>query len=48
MQVDKNQAIELNAGRNNRKYKIEAIYDNMIFAKELKSGYVLDLYYLVS
>ena len=32
---------------NNKKYKIEAIIDNAIYAKEAK-GYLPSLYYLVS
>lgn len=30
-----------------RKYKIEAIWDSAVYTKELKSGYLLGLYYLI-
>ena len=29
-------------------YKVEAIRDNVVYARELKSGHLLGLYYLVS
>ena len=29
-------------------YKIEVIWDSAIYTKESKSGYLLDLYYLIS
>ena len=37
--------LEFDAG-NNKKYKIEAIKDNAVYAKEAE-GYLPDLYYLV-
>ena len=39
---------ELNAGDNSREYEVEAIWDSALYARELKSGYLLSLYYLVS
>ena len=40
--------IEFDAGSNdNRKYKVEAIWDNTVYARELESGYLPDLYYSV-
>lgn len=45
-QVDKNNIIELDIG-NNKKYKIEAIYNSMVYAKESKLEHQLGFYYLV-
>lgn len=30
-----------------KKYKIEAMYNSAVYAKKLKSGHLLGLYYLV-
>ena len=47
--VDENNATKLNAGRNKGgEYKVEAIYDSAVYARELESGYLPRLYYLVS
>ena len=40
--------MELDARNDNGVYKIEAIWNNTVYARELKSGYLLGLYYLVS
>ena len=39
---------ELDASDNSREYKVEAIWDNTVYAKELESGHLPGLYYLVS
>ena len=44
-QIDKNM-MELETN-DSKKYKIEAIYDSAIYARESKSGYLLRFYYLV-
>lgn len=31
--------LEFNKSYNNKKYKVERIYDNIVFTKESKSGY---------
>ena len=42
-------ATELDAGGNNSgKYKMEAIWDSVVYAKESESSHLLGLYYLVS
>ena len=47
--MDKNNAIKLDAGDNKGdEYKVEAIWDSAVYAKESKSGYLLGFYYLVS
>ena len=47
--VDENNAAELDAGNDkSKKYKVEAIWDNAVYAKESKSGNLPSLYYLVS
>ena len=46
-QVDKNNATKLDASNNNsKKYKIEIIYNNVVYIKESKN-YLSKLYYLV-
>ena len=46
--MDENNIKKLDAANNNsRKYKIKAIYNSAVYAKKLKSGYLLRLYYLV-
>ena len=39
--------IEFDAG-DNEEYKVEAIWDSAVYARELKSGYLPGLYYLIS
>ena len=39
---------ELNAGDNSGEYKVEAIRDSAVYARESESGHLLGLYYLVS
>ena len=40
--------IEFDTGNDDSgEYEVEAIWDNAVFAKESKSGYLLSLYYLV-
>ena len=46
-QVDENKT-ELDAGNNSGEYEMEAIWDSMVYTKKSKSGYLLQLYYLVS
>ena len=41
-------SVELEGGNENRKYKVEAIWDSEVYIKELEWGYLPDLYYLVS
>lgn len=43
--MDKN-VTKLDAG-NSKKYKVEAIWDNTIYANKLESGYLPGLYYLI-
>ena len=46
--VDKN-VTELDAGNNDSgEYKIEVIWDSAVYARELESGYLPGLYYLIS
>ena len=45
--MDEN-ATELNAGNNSGEYKVEAIWNSAVYVKELKSGHLPGLYYLVS
>ena len=46
--MKKNNITKLNAGYNNSgKYKVKAIYDSVVFARESKSGHLLRFYYLV-
>ena len=47
-QMDENDATELDAGNDSSKYKVEAIRNSVVYAKESKSGYLRGLYYLVS
>lgn len=45
--VDKNDMIKLNAGNNkSEKYKIEAIWDRMVYTRE-SVGHLSGLYYLI-
>ena len=47
-QVNKN-AIELDVGnKNSGKYKMKAIQDSAVYARESKSGHLPVLYYLIS
>ena len=46
--VDENDATELDAGNDSREYKVEAIWDSAVYARESESGHLLGLYYLVS
>ena len=39
---------ELDVGNKNRKYKVKAIWDSAVYARESKSGHLPELYYLVS
>ena len=39
---------KLDAGNNSKEYKLEAIQDSAVYAKESESGHLLGLYYLVS
>ena len=39
---------EFNANDNNKKYKIEAIWDSMVYTMKLESGHLPELYYLVA
>ena len=45
--VHKKNAEELDAG-DEEKYKVKAIWDSAVYAKESELGYLLGLYYLVS
>ena len=48
-QIDENNAAKLDTDDNKRsKYKVKAIFDSAVYARELKSGHLLELYYLVS
>ena len=49
-QVDKEvRQMEFDLGNNDSgEYKVEAIWDSTVYAKELESGHLLGLYYLVS
>ena len=46
-QVD-DENIELDAGNENGEYEMEAIRDSKVYARELESGHLPGLYYLVS
>ena len=43
-----NENIELDVGDKNREYKVEAIRDSEVYARESESGHLPDLYYLIS
>lgn len=47
--IDKNNITKLNAGNyKSKKYKVKAIWDNTVYAKESESGYHLaKLYYII-
>ena len=46
-QVNKN-ITKLDADNNdNKKYKVKAIYNSIVYIKKLKSSHLLDLYYLL-
>lgn len=49
-QIDKNNASELNASDNdNKKYKVKAICDNIVYIRESKlDHHLVRLYYLIS
>ena len=38
---------ELDAGNKSKKYKVEAIWDSAVYAEELESGHLPELYYLI-
>ena len=40
--------IEFDTSNNREEYKVEAIQDSAVYARELGSGHLLGLYYLVS
>ena len=40
--------IEFDAGNNSGKYKMEAIWNSAVYARESESGHLPGLYYLVS
>ena len=47
--VDKEvRQIEFDNGNNSGEYKVEAIWDSVVYARELESGYLPGFYYLVS
>ena len=47
--VDDKHVEKLDAGNEGKgKYKVEAIWDSAVYAKESKSGHLPGLYYLVS
>ena len=47
--VDKEvKQMEFNAGNDGEEYKVEAIWDSMVYARESESGHLPGLYYLVS
>ena len=47
--MGENNAAKLDAGDNKgREYKVEAICDSAVYAKESESGHLLGLYYLIS
>ena len=39
---------ELDASNNSGEYKVEAIWNSMVYARKSESGHLLGLYYLVS
>ena len=45
--VDEN-AIKQDAGNNSGEYKVEAIWNSVLYARELESGHLTGFYYLVS
>lgn len=40
--------LELEAGGNNKEYNVKVICNSTVYAKELETGQLLGLYYLVS
>ena len=47
-QIDENDMAKLDANNNEGgKYKVKAIWDSAVYAKELELNYLLRLYYLV-
>ena len=38
---------KLDAGNKSKKYKVKAIWDSVVYTNKLKSGHLLDFYYLV-
>ena len=46
--MDNNNTIKLDVGNGGSNYKVEAIWDSAVYAKESKSGHFLELYYLIS
>ena len=47
MDDDENNAAELAAGDESGEYKMEAIWDSAVYARESESDHLLGLYYLV-
>ena len=45
--VDENNKSKLDAGNERNKYKVKAIQDSAVYARESKLGHLLGLYYLV-
>ena len=50
--IIKKKEINKNIGRfeasNNKKYKVEIIWNSIVYIKELETSYLLELYYLVT
>ena len=40
--------LELEAGSNNKEYKVEGIRDSAVYARKSEADHLLSLYYLVS
>ena len=40
--------MEFDTSNDGKEYKVEAIQDSAVYARELESSHLLDLYYLVS
>ena len=45
--MDENNVADLDTGNKSREYKVKAMRDSAVYAKESKSGYLSGLYYLV-
>ena len=45
---DENYAAKLDASNKSGEYKVEVIWDSAVYARELESGYLSNLHYLVS
>lgn len=47
--MNKNKAAKLDVGNNkSEKYKMQSIYNSVVYIKKSKSGHLLEIYYLVS